>query len=382
MSHSTPFLTPRLVGERFAERAIPLELLKDLAALEEMIVEVAKWRYLQEHPNRKRSPRGFTDEISLKLTGIEAGSAVPQISVFFAPDPFPPLLDSLPPASLRYVDQARSSLIGAINAAEHNESITEHLPDFLLDYFNRIGRGLQDSERIDFDPANLERPASLTKATRRKLILASSQVEELTDDVTLRGTIPAADQAKMIFELQVLHGPRVVAPIATPHLATVLEAFNGYKQGARVRLQGVGRYNRHDRLQGIDAVEHLSLLDPNDIASRLDDLRALKPGWLDGKGFAPDLRGLDWLAQCFESRYPDHLPLPYLYPTAEGGVQAEWSCHAHEITLDISLDTHHGDWHVLNMATGEETPWELDLDELSAWSQLSAAIQRLSESER
>lgn len=49
-----------------------------------MIVEVAKWRYLQEHPNRKRSPRGFTDDLSLKLTGIEAGSAVPQISVFFA----------------------------------------------------------------------------------------------------------------------------------------------------------------------------------------------------------------------------------------------------------------------------------------------------------
>jgi hypothetical protein len=42
----------------------------------------------------------------------------------------------------------------------------------------------------------------------------------------------------MIFELQVLNGPRVAAPIATPHLATVLEAFNGYKQGARVRLQG------------------------------------------------------------------------------------------------------------------------------------------------
>jgi len=87
-------------------------------------------------------------------------------------------------------------------------------------------------------------------------------------------------------------------------------------------------------------------------------------------------------AQCFESRYPDHLPLPYLYPTAEGGVQAEWSCHAHEITLDISLDTHHGDWHALNMDTEEETLWELDLDELSNWSQLSAEIQRLSESER
>jgi hypothetical protein len=63
-------------------------------------------------------------------------------------------------------------------------------------------------------------------------------------------------------------------------------------------------------------------------------------------------------------------------------VQAEWSCHQHEITLDISLDTHHGDWHALNMETGDETQWDLNLNELSAWSQLSAAIQRLSERER
>jgi hypothetical protein len=37
-----PFLTPRLVGDRFEGHAIPLEVLKDFAVLEEMIVEVAK----------------------------------------------------------------------------------------------------------------------------------------------------------------------------------------------------------------------------------------------------------------------------------------------------------------------------------------------------
>ena len=41
MSESIPFLSPRLVGERFVGHAIPLELLKDLAVVEEMIIEVA-----------------------------------------------------------------------------------------------------------------------------------------------------------------------------------------------------------------------------------------------------------------------------------------------------------------------------------------------------
>ncbi|MDV7395841.1 hypothetical protein RZS08_30905, partial [Arthrospira platensis SPKY1] len=109
----------------------PLELLKDISVLEEMIIEVAKWRYLQDHPDRKRSPRGFTDGISLKLTAIDEGSAIARISLFVdTPQLFPP-------ENQRYLEQARESVIGAIDAAEHNVSITDHLPESLLGYFDR-----------------------------------------------------------------------------------------------------------------------------------------------------------------------------------------------------------------------------------------------------
>ena len=67
------FLRPRLVGKRFEGHSIPLELLGDLAVLEAMVIEVAKWRYLQDNPNRKRSPRKFTEGISLTLTSVEQG---------------------------------------------------------------------------------------------------------------------------------------------------------------------------------------------------------------------------------------------------------------------------------------------------------------------
>jgi len=68
MMSTLEFLKPKLIGPRFEEHAIPLEILKDLAALEEMIIEVAKWKLLQEHPDRKRVPRGFTQGIELRLT--------------------------------------------------------------------------------------------------------------------------------------------------------------------------------------------------------------------------------------------------------------------------------------------------------------------------
>ena len=72
-----PFLQPHLTGSRFAGHSIPLEFLKDLAVLQEMIIEVAKWRFLQDNPGRRRCPRGFTEGIELKLTGIEEGCAAP-----------------------------------------------------------------------------------------------------------------------------------------------------------------------------------------------------------------------------------------------------------------------------------------------------------------
>jgi len=59
MSEMIDFLLPRFVGTRFTGHALPLEILKDLAALDELITEAAKWLYLQENQDRKRIPKGF-----------------------------------------------------------------------------------------------------------------------------------------------------------------------------------------------------------------------------------------------------------------------------------------------------------------------------------
>ena len=63
MPETIEFLSPRLVGKRFDQHSIPLEVLKDLSALEELIVEVAKWHYLRANKDRKRIPKGFVDQV-------------------------------------------------------------------------------------------------------------------------------------------------------------------------------------------------------------------------------------------------------------------------------------------------------------------------------
>jgi hypothetical protein len=368
------FLVPRLTGARFEGGAIPLEFLKDLAVLEEMIIEVAKAEFLKDHPGRERSPRGFTEGVEFKLTQIEDGSAKPIIGLFVAATTL------FAPESQMYFERARESVISAIRAAEQsqqNQAITSYLPEKTLGYFDRIGRSLRGGEAMEFCTPKHTTPARLTKDTRRRLILASSAVKELTEETSVRGSVPEADQDDMSFEVQLVDGHKIKAPISAQHLDTILGAFNGYKSGTRVMLQGVGRFSRNERLLRFDTVEHVSILDPLDIPARLDELRLLKDGWHEGQGMAPTSEGLDWLSSMFGQYYPDELVYPYLYPTVEGGVRAEWTIMQNEVTLDIDLAAHKGSWHCLAMDTDQEEEFDLNLDCADDWKRMTGRIREM-----
>lgn len=369
--NSEPFLQPRLTGPRFEGHAIPLEFLKDLSVLEEMFVEVAKAEYLKEHPDRKRAPRGFAEGVELKLTDIEDGSAKPIITLFF-------LCTTLfPPESKAFFERARESFVSAIAAAEQNQIITTHLPERSLGYFDRIGRSLRDGEAMEFTVPEGNSTAKLTKETRRKLVLASAMVNEVTEETQTRGTIPEADQEKMTFYVQLADGRRIHSPMGAQHLDAILEAFNGYKAGVRVLLQGIGRFDRKEQLKEFESIQHVSVLDVLDIQSRLDELRSLSDGWLDGTGLAPSSVGLDWLTKVFAIKYPDDLPSPYLYPTESGGIQAEWSLGVNEVSLTVELESHLAHWHALDSQNDSEESREMSLDQDDEWHWLIGKIRSL-----
>jgi len=224
-----PFLKPRITGRRCAGGAIPIEVLADFAVLSEMILGVAKWKYREENSSRQRVPRGFSEGISLNLTGVEVGSAIPVISLVVSSA----LL--LPPESEHYFNEARDSIISAISAAEQGTRITDHLPEKLLGYFDRFGRNLADGEAIELSSDSTTQRARLTKEIRRKLVLASS-AKHYTEETRCMDWITSLISEQKRFSLHYLAARSLVAfrskhsiTIQFLRSATALEISSGFE---------------------------------------------------------------------------------------------------------------------------------------------------------
>ena len=196
------FLEQQFRGSRFSGGVIPLEVLGDLAALRDMVVEVAKWRFFERNPGRLRVPRGFSESVRLNLVGLRDGSAIAEIDLVESPGIFPGFglyRDDFEGAVELVVQSIDSRAAGPI------------LPSDYYAYFDRVGRSLLPGESAVFSVPSSGISASLNQEKRRSLV-SFSRLREFTDQVTFRGLVPEMDQDRMSFELQLAHGSKVEVP--------------------------------------------------------------------------------------------------------------------------------------------------------------------------
>ncbi len=110
--------------------------------------------------------------------------------------------------------------------------------------------------------------------------------------------------------------------------------------------------------------------------ARLDELRALQPGWLDGQGVALDEQTLTYALEWVETICATGMPLPRTYPTPEGGLEVEWRFRRMDVLLlfePLKVVT----WHVMHHDDGEydsrgESPADRD-----ALAEIARQLQEL-----
>ncbi len=203
-------------------------------------------------------------------------------------------------------------------------------------------------------------------------------------EVVLRGSV--IETKTGCFVLKPVFGSEITVFASKCVEDELSELLNGAPDDARILVKGIGVY-RHNELEYLMQVDYISLLHPRDVPARLDEFRDMKDGWADGMqrasdwgsgyGKAPSHEGLDWLADKFTSEYPNDLPLPYTYPTPEGGIQMEWSIGAFEAEIEIDLNDHAGDWFWFERTSEDEGQRFLNLDDSDSWAGLAADIRNL-----
>jgi hypothetical protein len=103
------------------------------------------------------------------------------------------------------------------------------------------------------------------------------------------------------------------------------------------------------------------------LSGRFDALGALRDGWLEGKGVAPDKRKLREISGRMATDYPQCLPLPAIAPTPEGNLLFEWALPG-DPSVDLRLDTMQAAFHIFQPSE-KEIEREFRLTSDHAWGE-------------
>ncbi len=355
----TEFLRPRFTGARFEDHTLPVEVARDLAAYEELIIELAKHLWLTEHPGRERVQRGFERGFSLHLEGmIGAGSAKPLLSWVVAG------AVTLNAGAPSYYERARDLVEECVRASSEQRALPDQFPKELLAYFNVFGRSLRDGEALELTSSESRAPAILDPVRRRALVLAGQR--EYTMEVELAGTIEETDWGKKSFRLRLKDGGAITVPLLENHQEHV--RAEGGKERTVVVVKGLGVCDSWDNLLRVTEVQHLDVMPNAALADELDELAELKDGWFEGSGRALDKAQLDWVTDRLLKTFPSDLAFPLVAPTTDGELFLEWVVSPWRVSAEIQLVPRKVALQATNTSTGHTFDQDLSLDDQGGWS--------------
>ena len=319
------FIQPRFVGKRFEGHTLPLAVARDLAAYEDLVLELAKHLVRQKQLDRIRIPKGFANDFSLHFEKIEEGSTRPAlVAIIVGAQLFP-----FVPAE---ITEAKN-LINAVIATPAGHVLPADFPKELYSYFNRIGRSLKEGESIEWAPESLSNKAVLTP--QKRIYLASAHRESYEAEADIVGSIEALDAKKKTGTLRIGKNDGVNFVFDDPFFADLKEALGSSTISARIK--GVGMFDVNKRLTSIIEIEQLECLTHYALTSKLDALASLSDGWLEGRGIAPTSDNLNRLANEIAQYFPTNLDYPSVAPTEDGNVIFEWIRPKARIELEVNF---------------------------------------------
>jgi hypothetical protein len=319
-----PFIQPRFVGPRFEGHTLPLSAAKDLAAYEELVLELAKHLFREKQTDRVRVPKGFAQGFSLHIERIDDGSAKPALAAMM----LGALMTQMPPE----ITEAKD-LINSVIATEATQSFPSAFPKEYYSYFNRIGRSLEEGEFIEWLPDSATNKTVLTPAKRKRLVIVHRETYE--KEVNVVGLVEELNAPKRTGTLRTLDKETICFAYDDPFFADLKTALGSSTM--HIRVKGVGIFDVNERLSAVKEIEQVDALAHYKLTAGIDSLASLKDGWLEGQGVAPSSENLNWLSNELTKIFPDSLEYPAVVPTEDGNVVLEWIRPQSRIELEVNF---------------------------------------------
>lgn len=357
-----PFIQPRFIGPRFEAHTLPLSAARDLAAYEDLVLELAKHLYRNKQQDRMRLPKGFANNFSLHIESIDAGSAMPALVAMMLSAP--QLFGSFP----EEITEAKD-LINAVIATPADQPFPSEFPKVFYSYFNRIGRSLKEGEQIEWTP-NLAEKTTLTPTARIRLARAHRETYEAEADVV--GLVEELDAKKKTGILRLLGKDAISFIFDDPFFIDLKSALGSPVIHARVK--GIGVFDVNDRLGSIIEIDQLECLPHYGLVSKIDALAALSDGWLEGHGIAPRNEDLNWLSNEVAKNFPEALEYPSVAPSEDGHVILEWIRPQSRIELEFNFTDKKIELYATQLTTNQFVEESFSLTQ---WNEAFGKVERL-----
>ncbi len=239
-------------GPRFEDHGIDLDVLPELAAYRNLLVETAKEVWRQKNKDRRRLPNNFEASVSLRMYEISPGSAsVPlsrEIEVGDQALVWPREPDEL--------DEAVRLLAEAIKASHEDRSLPGGFPKSVLPLFEHYGATLREDEVILLDlPQGGQRATYSVRERARLIKLAEADYEDV---VEIEGEIRAADLDKANFVVRLADGSKVSGKLSPEQEGMILDALHEHRN-CGLRIKGRGEFSARGELKRVIAVEVMTV---------------------------------------------------------------------------------------------------------------------------
>lgn len=327
-----PFASVRLRGKRFDRKGLPVAAAEFLARFERVVAYMARLAYLEQHPQRRRAPRGWRSALDLRVVGFEDGSTVPLLER--ETTPFGVATTGIPD----YYDVGLRMTVETVAAVSQGRKPPHPLTDVELAEFQALAALLQADEKFEVGQSAGSYDAIMNAGDDALFEHLRDDLKKIDRGVAV-GQIIGTNSAKQTFLMQTA-SRQITGSYDIAMAAAVREHQVDEQSPDRptVAITGDVLRKANGAISEFRSVDYLTLAGEQAreiILDRLKTLFGLRPGWA-GPGSAA-LSPQAWVNYEHLLTSLGHRVDTRAEPigTPGGGIRLEWERYGDQFIAEI-----------------------------------------------